>query len=163
MKFPPGFRTDDTTKVCRPRKLLCGLKQALRCCIAKLGSAMQEYGFQQNIFDYSLFTLENGDTCLHVLVYVDDLIITWSSIHVVNKFKHYLSTCFRIKDLGVLRFFLGIEVARSPSGIYLCQRKYALEIIAETCLLGARPVAFPLEQNHRLALATNEDFSDPTK
>ncbi|XP_020870708.1 uncharacterized protein LOC110225397 [Arabidopsis lyrata subsp. lyrata] len=163
MTFPPGFRTDDNKKVCRLRKSLYGLKQAPRCWFAKLGGAMKTYGFEQNYSDYSLFTLEKGDTRLHVLVYVDDLIITGSSIHVVNKFKHYLSTCFHMKNLGPLRYFLGIEVARSPEGIYLCQRKYALDIIAETGLMGVKPITFPLEQNHKLSLAKDDAFHDPSR
>ena len=48
MKFPPGFRSDDNTKVCRLRKSLYGLKQAPRCWFAKLESPMQDYGFQQD-------------------------------------------------------------------------------------------------------------------
>ncbi|KAL9293974.1 putative RNA-directed DNA polymerase [Arabidopsis thaliana] len=63
-----------------------------------------------------------------------------------------------MKDLGVLRYFLGIEVARSPTGIYLCQRKYALDIISETGLLGVKPVSFPLEQNHNLSFAVGDTF-----
>ncbi|CAL9239421.1 unnamed protein product [Arabidopsis halleri] len=163
MKFPPGFRTDDNTKVCRLRKSLYGLKQAPRCWFAKLGSAMKEYGFEQDISNYSLFTLATANSRLHVLVYVDDLIITGSSIHLVNEFKHYLSSCFRMKNLGILRYFLGIEVARSPAGIYLCQRKYALDIISETGLMGVKPISFPLEQNHKLSLAKDGAFSDPTR
>lgn len=102
-------------------------------------------------------------TRLHVLVYVDDLIITGTSIHIVNEFKHYLSSCFHMKNLGPLRYFLGIEVARSPTGMYLCQRKYALDISSETCLMGVKPTTFPLEQNHKLSLAQDGSFSDPTR
>lgn len=47
--------------------------------------------------------------------------------------------------------------------MYLCQRKYALDIISEVGLLGARPVAFPLDQNHRLALDKGDDFPDPKR
>ena len=163
MKFLPGFRSDDNTKVCRLRKSLYGLKQAPRCWFAKLESAMQDYGFQQDPSEYTLFILAKGDTRLHVLVYVDDLIITGSSIHIVNEFKHYLSSCFHMKNLGILRYFLGIEVARSPAGIYLCQRKYALHIIADTGLMGVKPISFPLEQHHKLALANDGDLPDPTR
>ncbi|CAO2835584.1 unnamed protein product [Amaranthus hypochondriacus] len=60
-----------------------------------------------------------------------------------------------MKDLGALKYFLGIEVARNPEGIYLCQRKYVLDIIAESSNLGAKPATFPMEQNHRLARSTS--------
>ncbi|KAL1190609.1 Retrovirus-related Pol polyprotein from transposon RE2 [Cardamine amara subsp. amara] len=162
MQFPPGFRTADNNKVCRLRKSLYGLKQAPRCWFAKLGHALKAYGFVQNVSDYSLFILENGDMRLHVLVYVDDIIISGSSAALIAKFKHYLSSCFHMKDLGALRYFLGIEVARGPQGVYLCQRKYALDIISETGLLGVQPVSFPLEQNHKLAIAEGKPLLNPS-
>lgn len=161
MQFPPGFRTDDKTKVCRLRKSLYGLKQAPRCWFAKLETALVDYGFKKNVKDYSLFIYEHGTDRIHVLVYVDDLIITGNSKPVIDQFKEYLCSCFRMKDLGILRYLLGIEVARSPAGMYLCQRKYSLDIIAETGLMGAKPVSFPLEQNHKLLRDEGEPMTDP--
>jgi hypothetical protein len=110
-----------------------------------------------------LFSLHQKDIHLVVLVYVDDLIIAGNTSSAIKRFKLYLSTCFHMKDLGVLKYFLGIEVARNPSGIYLCQRKYALDIISEAGLLGAKPAATPLEQNHRLSLAARPLLSNPEK
>lgn len=67
-----------------------------------------------------------------------------------------------MKDLGILCYFLGIEVACSPSGMYLCQRKYALDIIVETGLMGVKHVSFPLEQNHKLLRDDGEPMTtDP--
>jgi len=66
-----------------------------------------------------------------------------------------------MKDLGVLKYFLGVEVAHGPDGFVLCQRKYALDIISEAGLLGAPPVGVPLEQNHQLGLSTSKELSDP--
>ena len=68
-----------------------------------------------------------------------------------------------MKDLGVLKYFLGVEVARSPEGLFLCQRKYTLDIIAETGLLGTRPSSSPIEQSLRLALATGPLLADAEK
>lgn len=111
MKLPPGFQTADRNKVCRLHKSLYGLKQAPRCWFAKLSSALLEYGFEQSLGDYSLFTYEKGTTRLHILVYVDDLIIAGSIVKATESFKAYLSSCFHMKDLGDLKYFLGIEVA----------------------------------------------------
>lgn len=63
-----------------------------------------------------------------------------------------------MKDVGISKYFLGLEIARSPTCIYLSQRKYALDIIADAGLLAAKHVAFPVEQNHRLALDKGLDL-----
>ncbi|KAL0427329.1 UNVERIFIED_CONTAM: Retrovirus-related Pol polyprotein from transposon RE1 [Sesamum latifolium] len=64
------------------------------------------------------------------------------------------------KDLGVLKYFLGIEIARGSTGLFLSQRKYALDIISETGLLWAKPASFPIEQNHQLALHQGQDYGN---
>lgn len=147
--MPPGYSARDQTKVCKLRKSLYGLRQAPRCWFTKLAAALKKYGFVRLYSDYSLFTYQRKDVRLTLLVYVDNLII--AEIGSVAELKKYLGRCFRMKDLGILKYFLGLEVSRGASGIYLCQRKYALDIIAETGLLGGKPVGVPIEQNHHLA------------
>ena len=68
-----------------------------------------------------------------------------------------------MKDLGVLKYFLGIEISRGPTGMFLSQRKYTLDILAETGLLGAKPARSPIDQNHRLALDDDPMYSDPVR
>jgi hypothetical protein len=163
MKLPPGFRPSQPGMVCKLEKSLYGLKQAPRCWFAKLSSALKQYGFHQSYSDYSLFTLLDKNVQLVVLVYVDDLIICGNNHNSIERFKEYLSRCFHMKDLGLLKYFLGVEVARSPSGIVLCQRKYVLDIISEAGLLGAKPMPTPLEQNHNLSLAQGEFLDNPER
>ena len=81
----------------------------------------------------------------------------------IQIFKEYLSDCFHMKDLGVLKYFLCIEVARNYEGIHICQSKYTLDIISEVGLLGAKLLTFPLKQNHNLALAEGVLLSNPEK
>ena len=161
MKLPPGFNSSDSTKVCRLRKSLYGLRQAPRCWFEKLSTALKDYGFQQCLSDYSLFTYTKGTTQIQILIYVDDLIITGNKPSAVEFFKKYLASCFKMKDLGLLKFFLGIEVARSKTGMYLTQRKYAMEIIKDAGLLNSKPANFPMEQNHKLALSTSPLLEHP--
>lgn len=74
-------------------------------------------------------TFTKGSIQLNVLVYVDDLIISDNDSAAISLFKAYLVDCFKMKDLGPLKYYLGIEVARSTSGLFLFQRKYTLDII----------------------------------
>uniref|UniRef100_A0A3Q7G248 Reverse transcriptase Ty1/copia-type domain-containing protein n=1 Tax=Solanum lycopersicum TaxID=4081 RepID=A0A3Q7G248_SOLLC len=82
-------------------------------------------------FDYSLFTLIVKSDVV-ILVYVDDLILTGSNNTLIQSTKSNLQQKFKMKDLGVLRCFLGLEYSRNASGIFLNQRKYALELIADS-------------------------------
>ncbi|XP_019242282.1 PREDICTED: uncharacterized protein LOC109222371, partial [Nicotiana attenuata] len=68
-----------------------------------------------------------------------------------------------MKDSGRLKYFLGVEVSKSSEGIFLSQRKYALDIISVVGLLGAKPVGVPLEQNHRVVLAGGRALDDPER
>ncbi|KAL9447401.1 hypothetical protein AB3S75_014963 [Citrus x aurantiifolia] len=163
MQLPPGFSTTSSGKVCRLRKSLYGLRQAPRNWFAKLAGALKSFGFDQSYADYSLFTFVRHDISIHVLVYVDDLIIAGNNTTAISAFKAYLSRCFHMKDLGALKYFLGIEISRGPTGMFLSQRKYTLDILAETGLLGAKPARSPIDQNHRLALDDGPMYSDPVR
>ena len=163
MKLPQGFQTDDPSKVCRLKKSLYGLKQAPRCWFAKLTSALKTFGVKQSYADYSLFTYIKDGKSLRVLVYVDDLVIAGNDLVMLEKFKVYLSKCFKMKDLGEMKYFLGIEIARGPQGMFLSQRKYALDIVAEAGLLGFKPVTTPMEQNHKLLSDKGPLYKDPAR
>jgi len=158
MKPPPGFLPRQYGMVCKLNKSLYGLKQVSRCWFVKLSAALKHYGFQQSLSDYSFFVLQRLGVHILVLVYVDDLIISGDNHETITEFKAYLRNCFHMKDLGILKYFLGVEVARSSVGIFLCQRKYTLDIIAEAGLLGAKPSNVSIEQNHHLALAADLSF-----
>ncbi|XP_070020087.1 uncharacterized mitochondrial protein AtMg00810-like [Nicotiana sylvestris] len=97
-----------------------------------------------------MFTKHNGSDLVVVLVYVDDLLITCNNIMLLNQTKTDLQKNFKMKDLGELKFFLGIEVARSKEGIVISQRKYALELISESGLGVAKPAGTPLKVNQKL-------------
>jgi hypothetical protein len=95
-------------------------------------------------------------------VYVDDIIITGDDTLEIARLKKNLSKEFEVKDLGQLRYFLGIEIARSPRGIVLSQRKYVLDLLNKTGMLGCHTTSTPIEQNHKLC-AQSRDLVDKEK
>ncbi|GJS13629.1 ribonuclease H-like domain-containing protein [Tanacetum coccineum] len=131
-------------KVCRLKKSLYGLKQAPRQWNAKLTSTLVENGFSQSKSDYSLYTKSDKGVFLALLVYVDDIIITGNSVSEIEKFKVFLKSKFLIKDLGKLKYFLGIQVIDTKKGICLNQRKYVLDLLSEYGMLACIPAKTPL-------------------
>lgn len=87
---------------------------------------------------------------LQVLIYVDDLLVCRNDMEILVKFKDYLRRCFHVKDLGKLKYVLGIEVGRGDEGFLILQRKYTLDLITEVGLLGSKPFATPMEQHNKL-------------
>ena len=73
-----------------------------------------------------------------LLVYVDDILLTGNNPACVDSLKKLLDDRFGLKDLGSLRYFLGLEVARTNEGISLNQRKYSLEILKDTGFIGSK-------------------------
>ena len=143
-------------------KSLYGLKQASRQWFAKFSSTILQHGFIQSKSDYSLFTRSHGSSFLALLVYVDDILIASNDMESVTKLKKSLDAEFKLKDLGNLKYFLGLEVARSSKGISLCQRKYALEILSDSGMLGSKPVQTPMEQNLKLSETDGTLLDDPS-
>lgn len=107
IKVPPEFQSSIPNQDCLLNKSLYGLHQAPRCWFSKLSSALKTYGFVQSYANYSLSTYFSHSTFLR------DLIITGSDLHAISWFKNHLNSCFYMKDLGPLKYFLGIEVHRN--------------------------------------------------
>ena len=93
--------------------------------------------------------LKNGKISI-LIVYLDDIILIGNNMHEMKILKQPMTKKFEIKDLGVLRYFLGIEVARSWRGIFLSQRKYVLDLLKEVGMTGCKPNDTWIEPNHRL-------------
>ena len=119
MTPPPGFSTGSQHKVCKLQKSLYGLKLAPRQWFAKLSSTLTAYGFVRSYANYSLFTYRKGDVFLALLVYVDDIILAGTDSQVCQDSKGYLHNCFKIKDLGPLKYFLGAWDTRTTLDLSL--------------------------------------------
>ena len=156
---PPGFGSKG--EVCRLTKSLYGLKQASRQWFAKLSSTIVDQGFVQSKADYFVFTRIEGGSMIIILVYVDDILLASNDVDAVNVFKQFLDSKFKLKDLGTLKYFLGLEVARTANGISLCQRKYTLELLFDAGMLACKPTSIPMEQSAKFSSTVSDAVLDP--
>ncbi|XP_020253438.1 uncharacterized protein LOC109830555 [Asparagus officinalis] len=110
--------------------------------------------------NHSIFwRFQNGKQIL-LVVYVDDIIITMDDIFGIDSLKKHLWTYFQTKDLGFLKYFLDIEVAKSTKGVFLSQRKYVLDMLLKTRMLGCRSSDSPMDVNSKLLPDQRELLKD---
>ena len=91
---------------------------------------------------------------------MNDIVITGSDQDGIQKLKQHLFSHFQTKDLGKLKYFLGIKVAQSNSGVVISQRKYTLDILANTSMLDCKPVDTHMDPNVKLVLGQGEPLQD---
>ena len=165
MKLPQGYTPKGViphNAVCKLQKSLYGLKQASRQWYAKLSNHLLHNGFQHSKSDHSLFLRHKSGVFLALLIYVDDIIVATTDLQELISFKSSLDNHFRLKDLGPLRFFLGLEVARNNKGISVSHRPFTLQLLKDSGYLGSKPVSTPMEPNLKLNNESGELLADPT-
>ncbi|CAL0299836.1 unnamed protein product [Lupinus luteus] len=158
MRVPFGVHVEDHKLVCKLEKSIYGLRQASRQWHDKLTGVLIHSGYVKSNADYSMFIKAFGSNFTAILIYVDDLILTGNDILEIDRMKHLLNSEFSIKDLGNLKFFLGMEIARSAEGILLYQRKYTLDLLQETGMLAAKPCSTPMEYSIKLIHSKSGDL-----
>ena len=148
--------------VCRLKKALYGLKQATRAWNERISQYLQSVGFVVGKADHSLFVKKIDTDYVVIVIYVDDLILTGSDEHGIADIKAKLKNEFDMKDLGDLKFFLGIEVMTTPTGIWLMQRQYALNMLEKFGMKACKPMDTPLDQNLKLMADSGSKVEDVT-
>jgi Reverse transcriptase (RNA-dependent DNA polymerase) len=113
-------------------------------------------GYRQTNADHTVFFRRHGAHITVLVVYVDDMIISGNDEGEIALLKKKLGKEFEVKDLGQLRYFLGIEIARGAERIVLSQRKYVLDLLTEIGMLGCRPAVAPIDQKFKLSAEVGE-------
>nr|XP_016441991.1 PREDICTED: uncharacterized mitochondrial protein AtMg00810-like [Nicotiana tabacum] len=158
MKFPPGVVPPSPTHACKLKKSIYGIRQASRQWYAKLTTALNFKGFTHSFNDYFMF-FKTSDSSISI---VDDILLTGNDTTELHALKEFLNQEFKIKDLGDLHFFLGMEVIQETDGLLLSQRKFTLDLLQEFDSLNLSHVSSPLDSSTRLSTHTGEPVKDPT-
>jgi histone deacetylase 1/2 len=152
MVQPPGFVDHHRPHhVCKLAKSLYGLKQVPRAWFARLSGKLQELGFVPSKADVSLFIYNSKAVTIFMLVYVDDIIVVSSTVSAADQLLQQLRSEFPVKDLGVLSYFLGIEVKPTQDGIVLAQNKYITDLLAKANMQQAKGVSTPMVATEKLS------------
>ncbi|XP_023521510.1 uncharacterized protein LOC111785335 [Cucurbita pepo subsp. pepo] len=160
---PPGFLDNDNpSKVLRLHKALYGLRQAPRAWNAKLDSILLSVKFKCCASEHGMYTHDHDEQRLILGVYVDDLIITGGDMEVLGRFKREMSKNFKMSDLGILNYYLGIKVQQSTTGITICQNAYAKKLLDTTGLADSNPTRMPMEARLQLRKASTTTTVDAT-
>ena len=117
---------------------------------------MRAFGYKQCNCDHTLFLKRQNGKLIAFIVYVDDMVVTGNDPDECAALQKYLSTKFEMKDLGSLKYFLGIEVSRGTSRIFLSQRKYIIDLLKETGMSACKPVTTPLAEGMKLSINLNQ-------
>ena len=162
MEQPLGFVAQgESGLICKLRHSLYALKQSPQAWFSRFSSVVQEFGKIRSTADHSVFYHHTSTgQCIYLVVYVDDILITGSDQDGIQKLKQHLFNHFQTKDLGKLKYFLGIKVAQFNSRVVISQRKYTLDILADTGMLDCKPVDNPMDANVKLALGQREPLRD---
>ncbi|CAN1253632.1 Retrovirus-related Pol polyprotein from transposon RE2 [Linum perenne] len=107
-----------------------------------------------------MFVYTANDSILVLLVYVDDIILASNDLQLIENMKERLKSHFKAKDLGQLKYLLGLEIARNKTGISMCQRKYCLEMIEDAGLMFKKPSKTPSDYKSKLSADEGELLED---
>jgi hypothetical protein len=148
---PEGYVEQGKEKmVLKLSKALYGLKQAPRAWNTKLDKTLKQLGFSKCASEPAVYKRGIGKSAVILGVYVDDLIVTGADISEIEKFKRQMTTQFEMSDLGLLSFYLGIEVDQHSDYVTIRQSNYARKILTQFGMADCNPSKVPMDPGLKL-------------
>lgn len=140
MALPPGFTNKLFPQhVCKIQKALYGLQRAPEAWYERLSTFLISKNFYSSAVGTSLFIQKSKNGLLALLLYVDDMLITSSSIKHLQGFLADLKSEFNMKNVGIVNYFLGIEIVKTDTRLFLTQGWYGEKIFKRANMLDCKP------------------------
>jgi hypothetical protein len=162
LEQPKGFEVHDrASHVCRLKKALYGLKQAPRAWYSRIDNYLQSIGFIKSDVDPNLYLLMKDSNILILVLYVDDLFLTGAET-LIAACKQDLAKEFEMKDLGLMHYFLGLEIWQQEGRAFLGQGKYTIEILKRFGMEDCKPMTTPMITNLKKLSSCESEEVNPT-
>jgi len=159
---PSGFPIHESeSHVCRLKKALYGLKQAPSAWYACIDCFLKILGFVKNNADSNLYFKVLDGFPVILILYVDNLFLTGNEKLIAGCTKE-LSKEFEMKGIGLMHYFLGLEVWQRDGEIFLNEGKYTVEILKRFGMLDCKSMATPMNSNMKLLCHDTLEPFDPT-
>lgn len=164
MHQPPGMiDKSQPNHVCKLEKALYGLKQAPHAWNARFSEYVAKLGFVRSNSDHSLFVYSKGHEQAFILLYVDDILLTASSLVLRQTIATLLKTEFEMFDESPLSYFLGIKIDKNTTGMMLSQSAYAKDILSRMSMQHCKPVSTPVDLKSKLSQDNGDRIHNPTE
>lgn len=152
MEQPMGFEVEGKEHmVHKLKKALYGLKQAPRAWYTKIDSYFSKQGFRRSENEHILYRRSEKDgNVLLMCIYVDDIVCSSSSLDLIVEFKSEMEKHFNMTNLGLLSYFLGIEVVQDEQGVFVSHSKYAHDLLKKFNMLKCKLAPMPMFTNGKL-------------
>ena len=152
LQQPPGYKEGPGNLACHLHRALYGLRQAPRQWHARLKQELEAFGFTESEADPGLFSYHNKEDTIHLLVYVDDILIAAQSLSSVEWAKSKVMTAFEARDLGEAQTYLGmlIERDRTRQSLKLSQQRMTTQLLSKYQMQDAKPKSVPLTASTKL-------------
>ncbi|GAA0183716.1 transmembrane signal receptor [Lithospermum erythrorhizon] len=150
-------------QVYKLHKTLYGLKQVPRTWYSKIESHFIKEGFQKCSSEQTLFTKRNAEGRIIIIsIYVDDLIYIGNDERLIVEFKSSMLSRFDMTNLGIMSYFLGIEVIQNGNGIFIGQKQYAKDILKRFGMENCNSICNPIAPGAKIDKDTDGDAVDDT-
>eukprot|EP00253_Pinus_taeda_P033607 PITA_33607 len=160
---PLGYeRKSQEHKVCRLKKVLYGLKQAPRAWYSRIDLYLLENEFDKCEGEPTVYIKEKDGKILIVVLYIDDVIFTGNDDYLIKNFKSVMKDEFEMTDMGLLRYFLGIEVDQNENGIFISQARYVNEVLGRFNMQECKAAITPTVMGLKLSKEDNNKDFDPS-
>jgi len=159
---PKGFEVNSgDSHVCRLKKALYSLKKAPMAWYARMDAYLLRIGLVKSIVDLNLYINVMNNGAVIILLYVDHVFITVVK-QIMQECKKMLAVKFEMKDLGLMHYYLGLEVWQRPGEIYLGQGKYIVNLLQNSGMMESKPMITPMVTNLNKLRSSDSSLVDPT-